>query len=385
MGFLSSLADNLFGAATTVPCVCPVRMLEQLKTLAPPIPPLPDIPIPKLEPLAPLVAAAPSPAGNFIRERLELINNMRIPKALASLPMDHMKVGSLNSVPPFLRTAQKLTGVKINDPKFETSLRGSLLGLAKIPLPPPPPAAMPPPPPPIMRQLSATVTNMRMITAALSVKLMPLDPSALAKIQVAAKVAAVLPPFPAQQLAPLAPLASIARLAASMGIDLAQPGAILKMANTLKVIAALPPAPPPAAMPALPAMLQILSITQTLQNVATFFKLDLAQLSGPVFIAKVGVPLQPVAKLAENLSALVSPAQAAAMQSWAAASQFFPALQLMQKMDIGRLDLAPLADLSPIPNFGPVTSALALGETAAAAPGAGKKSSGAKCPRCPLA
>lgn len=381
MGFLSSIADNLFGAAT-VPCVCPVKMLEQLKKLAPPIPPLPDIPIPKLEPLAPLIAAAPTPANNFVRERLELINNMRIPPALASLPMDHMKVGSLNSVPPFLRTAQKITGVKINDPKFEPAMRGSLLGLAKIPLPVPPPAAMPPAPPPIMQQLSATVTTMRMATAVLSLKLMPLDPSALAKIQVATKAAAVLPPFPAQQLAPLAPLASIARLAASMGIDLAQPGAVLKMANTLKVIAALPPAPPPAAMPALPAMLHVLSITQTLQNVATFFKLDLAQLSGPVFIAKVGVPLQPLVKVSESLSAIVSPAQAAPMQSWAAAAQFFPALQLMQKMDIGRLDLAPLADLPPIPNFGPVTAALALGETASTA---AKKSGGAKCPQCPLA
>lgn len=382
MGFLSSLADNLLGAAS-IPCVCPVKMLDQLKKLIPHLPDLPEIPIPKLDPLTPITTAGPTKANNFIRTKLDIINKMRVPPAVASLPLDHMKIGQMESIPPAIRAIEQATGVKIGDPTLETKLQGALLGLAKIPLAIPPPAltAMATTPA-VMQKVSAVVTQMRMATAVLSLKLTPLDPAALAKVQIAAKAAATIPPFPIEQLKPLAPLATVARLATAMGVDLKKPGAVLKIANKLKLIAKLPPEPPAPAMAALPAMMQVLSLAQTNQNVVSYFKLDLAKLSPPNFIAKVGVPLQPLVAFGESIAESLTPAQAANAQSWAAASQFFPALKLMETIDLGRLDLTPLGDVPPLPNFGPVTSTLALGEAAKKA--AGKKA-GKKCPQCPLA
>jgi hypothetical protein len=86
----------------------------------------------------------------------------------------------------------------------------------------------------------------------------------------------------------------------------------------------------------------------------------------------------------ENLTAPLTPQQAANAQSWALASQFFPALQLMENFDLKRIDFAPLNDLPPLPNLGPMTAFMKLGEAANAAAAAGKKGAG-KCPSCPLA
>ncbi|WP_161554906.1 hypothetical protein [Ereboglobus luteus] len=382
MGFFSSVADNLFGAATP-PCVCPVKMLDQLKKLIPILPDLPEIPIPKLDPLTPIATAAPKPANNFIRSRLDIINKMRVPDVIARLPLDHMSIGRMESIPPVIRAFEQATGVKIDDPSFETKMQGSLLGLAKIPLAVPTLATMPPPPPPVMQKVSAVVTQMRMAKADLSLKLTPLDPSALAKVRLAAKAVAIIPPFPIDQLKPLAPLATVARLATAMGVDLKKPGGVLKLANNLTLIAKLPSEPPAPAMAALPAMMQVLSIAQTNANVLHYFNLDLANLTPPNFIAKIGVPLQPLVEFGKNIAEVLTPAQAANAQSWAAASQFFPALRLMETVNLGRLDLTPLCDVPPLPNFGPISSAFTLGEAAKNA--VGKKAASKKCPQCPLA
>ncbi|MDF9826530.1 hypothetical protein M2447_000611 [Ereboglobus sp. PH5-10] len=380
MGFFSSLADNLLGAAT-IPCVCPVKMLDQLKKLIPLLPELPEIPIPKLDPLTPLTMAGPSAANNFIRSKLNIINKMRVPQAIARLPFDHMKIGRMESVTPVIRVINQATGANIEDPALEARMQGSLLGLAKIPLAVPTLATMPPPPQPIMQKVSAVVTQMRMAKAMLSLKLTPLDPAALAKIQVITKTVATIPPLPLEQLKPLAPLATVARLAKAMNVDLKKPGAVLKIANKLKILAKLPPEPPAPAMAALPAMMQVLSIAQTNTNVASYFKLDLAKLTPPNFIAKVGVPLQPLVEFGEQIADSLTPEQTANAQSWAAASQFFPALRLMETVDLGNLDLTPLGDVPPLPNFGPIASAFALGEVAKSA---GKKAGSKKCPQCPL-
>ncbi|MDR2674998.1 MAG: hypothetical protein LBC18_09055, partial [Opitutaceae bacterium] len=152
-----------------------------------------------------------------------------------------------------------------------------------------------------------------------------------------------------------------------------------------------PPPPPP---PALPQVLNLLGIPKIYDNIATFFKLDLAKLSIPDIQARISLPLQPLAAVAGTLDAALTPGQAANAQTWAAAPQFFPALRLMETIDMGRLDFAPLKDLPPLDNIAAMTAFMQLGEAANSAPkGAAPKSaaqkdaaskSAAKCPQCPL-
>ena len=383
MSLLSSLTSNLLGPATNIPCVCPVRMLDQLKKLIPPLPALaqlPAIPVPNLDALAPIATAAPTPANNFVSSRLDVINNMRIPPALQNLQkLDPVKLGQLESAAPLLRTLQRATGMKIDDPKLSTTIQGSLLALAKIPLAMP--TALPPPPPPLMQKLSTAVTQMRMAQTNLPLKLVPLDPKTLAKIQTAARAVAALPPYPADKLAPLAPLATLARVASAMGVNLTKPGAMTLFSEKLATIAKLPPPPPVAA---LPAVMNLLSAAQVYQNTALFFKLDLAKLTPQMLIAKVGVPLQPLVTLAEQLNSAppLTPAQAANANTWVAAANIFPALQLMQTFDLARLDLAPLENLPDLSNAAAINNAMTLGEAAQSAAG---KSAAPRCPQCPLA
>ncbi|MDR0353894.1 MAG: hypothetical protein LBI02_11320 [Opitutaceae bacterium] len=375
---LSSLAGLLTPAG--IPCVCPLKLVEQLKQLIPRVPiPIPEVPIPKLEPLAPVIVAAPAnPANNFIRARLDVFAKMRIPEPVMRLPLDHVKIGQMESLPPFVRVMEGMMKMKIDDPKLAAKINGSLAGLVKIPLPSLSAAPPPPPPKPIQR-MSAIVTQMRMMKAALDIKLLPVDPKALVKIQMAVKTVAAIPPFPAGQMAPLAPLATLVRLTETLGIDIREPKALGHLANKLNAIVKLPP-PPPIPPPVLPAVLNILGIAQTYDNVARFFKIDLARLNPGDFVAKIHTPLQRVAEITESLTETLTPRQAANAQSWTQASQFFPALRLMKNFDIGRIDFAPLQDLPPLPNVGPMTSLMTVGEAVGAA-----KKGAKKCPSCPLA
>ncbi|OAM90490.1 hypothetical protein OH491_02020 [Termitidicoccus mucosus] len=374
---LASLAGLL--SPSGIPCVCPFKVLDQLKKLIPPVPtPFPEVPIPKLEQLDPLVTAAPAaPANQFIRARLDVLNKMRVPAPILAIPLDHIKLGQMEAVPPFVRMTEGMMKMKIDDPKMTVQLKGSLAGLVKNPLPPIPVPSLPPSPPPHVQKLSLAVTQMRMAKASLQVRLFPLDPSALVKLQAAVRAVAAIPPFPLEQMVPLAPLATLARVTSSLGIDIRAPRAMGHLANKLNAIAQLPPPPPYS--PALPAVLNVLSIAQTYENIAGFFKLDLARLNVRDLQVKLNAGLKPVAEVMGNLTESLTPQQAANAQSWAKASQFFPALQLMENFDIKRIDFAPLNDLPPLPNIGPMTSYMKLGEAAGAA-----KKGAPKCPSCPL-
>jgi hypothetical protein len=387
MGLFSGLA-NATGLASLagllspsgIPCICPFSMLAQLKKLIPPLSfKFPEIPIPDLKGLDPLVTAAPTaPANSFIRARLDVLNNMRLPALILRLPFDHIKLGQMESVPPFVRMTEGMMKMKIDDPKMTMQLKGSLAGLLKNPLPPIPLASLPPPPPPHVQKLSLAVTQMRMAKASLQINLFPLDPKALLKLQLAMRLVAAIPPFPIAQMAPLAPLATLVRLTSSLGVDIRMPRAMLHLANKLSIIAQLPPPPPYS--PMLPAVLNVLNIAQTYDNIASFFKLDLARLNISDLQIKLNAGLKPVAELMANLTESLTPQQAANAQSWAGASQLFPALQLMKNFDIKRIDFAPLDDLPPLPDLGPMTAYMKLGEAAGAA-----KKGAPKCPSCPLA
>jgi hypothetical protein len=129
----------------------------------------------------------------------------------------------------------------------------------------------------------------------------------------------------------------------------------------------------------------VLGIAQIYENITGAFKLDLAKLSPGDLKLKLAGGLMPVAELMEKFTAPLTPQQAAAAQNWAKAARVFPALQLMENFDIKRIDFAPLNDLPPLPDVGPMTSIMKLGEAANAAGGAGGKKGAGKCPSCPLA
>ncbi|MDR2673335.1 MAG: hypothetical protein LBC18_00295, partial [Opitutaceae bacterium] len=262
MSLLSTLANATGLSAPgsllpppAIPCICPLKLLDQLKSLIPTLPiEFPEIPVPDLKGLDPLVAAAPAtPATSFIRARLDLVGKIKIPPALARIPLDPMQLGGMQSAPPLVRLVEGMMKTKIDDPKIALKVQGSLAGLTKIPLPPIPDGQLPPPPPAHVQRLSVTVTQMRMARAVLGLKLVPIAPRSLVKLQLAIKAAATIPPLPLEQMAPLAPLAAIVNVAVRMGIDLRAPQAIARLAAKLAAVAQLPPPPPPP--PALPQVL----------------------------------------------------------------------------------------------------------------------------------
>ena len=366
MGLFSSAADAIFGQPMPALCVSLAEMHEHIQQLAPPPPqPLPDIPLPEhLDAIAAASSAANTPSNNFIREHRDLFDNMRVPPALDNASRDSAKISQFESVPPLMRAMEKATGSKLGDPMLETKLRAATQAIGRNPVPQAPAA---PPPQPVMQKLSDAVTQMRTAQSNLSTRLTPLASSAPAKIQAATAAAADTPPFPAEKLAPLASLATLTRLATAMKLDITQPDAIRKMADNLRQLSQLPSDTPPNATAAIPAMMRSMSTVQTHQNVATFFNVDTAGLTSSEFISKVGVPMQPLADYTKQNPPKLTPAQTANAQSWAASAHYMPALKLMQKFDVSKLDLAPLSDVPPIPNFGHLAAILAMGETAQAA------------------
>jgi len=173
-----------------------------------------------------------------------------------------------------------------------------------------------------------------------------------------------MPPLPVEKLAALAPIATLVRLSFAMKIDITKPDAIRKMAEKLKQVSKLPSQTSEAATASIPGMMSNLSAVQTHHNIATFYKIDTASLTPDEFISKVGVPLQPAVEFSKKAIPPLSPEQAANAQSWASSSQYLPALKLMQNFDVSKLDLAPLSDIPPIPDFGVLASVLALNDAA---------------------
>lgn len=318
---------------------CPAKFELASLPAALPVPDLPKLPavLDGLWPVIPGVAASPNLAP---KRNARFAAAMAVSLPAAPIPVAHRR--ALESLGPALALVRKALGINLAAPTASAQLAASLRGLPRLPLPPVPP--VPIPSAAMALNNAAVIFPCAKAQPGINLK----KPALVPKLQ-ATLNATVAPPALPFDPSPVAALASVLRLASAFKINRTTPGAVLELAASVRAVAAV-------AVPALPPLLSMLhlsSLLALLNNLMQSLTLDW----------RVPIPRAQIVAAIPSLPALKNLQLSASVGSAAMAWMRLPALMPVLNANLpalAKLDLAPLADLPPIPNLGPLAAASSL-------------------------